>query len=737
MVQIKIEGQTVTVGRSIGKGGEGEVFALEGRAKEALKVYKPDLRAAREAKVRAMVRGDLAKRTDLVAFPASIATSTDRKFIGFVMRLVSGYRPLHQIYSPKSRQIHFPEVDYRAVVRTALNVANAVGKVHQSGCVIGDLNHSGILVANNATVSLIDADSFQFQQGGTEYPCLVGVPEFTPPELQGINLSNVRRTIAHDNFGLAVGIFHLLFMGRHPYAGVYRGADLSMGEAIAQNRFAFSHSRQAQTQTTPPPGSPTLAMFPQNIQDAFEKAFGTRPEQRPSPEDWVGVLQLLERTLVRCSDSSSHYYPRATGSCIWCGLATVSGFDMFPPDYSSAPTATINSTGMDHIIRQLEAYNLPPLEALIANTSKKQPNSPAFQKAKTDLSIRRFVGAGIMAGAAATLIYAPDIWFFAVLGGVAGFFTTTTASLETAMWRTAAKNAQSTLQSELTGLLQRTGTAGVYAAAEGIKPLIKAYRAVEPQLAAALQTLNATRKDRQLTAHLDKFHIRDASIHGIGPSKTAQLASFGIETAADVSRSTVEAVPGFGPVKSKALVEWRRKHEARFRFVTTPTAQDKRDEVQLRGRFAAYRAKLESNLRETLSILRQGQARVQSLQARAKSDTRFQSAHSAYHMALADLGRAGGNPSPFIPVGPSPKSIGATPPSVASPKAVPLPKQHNFGGFGRASTGSSTSTSTRSKSNASPSCPTCQRTMFRRSGRYGSFWGCSQYPKCKGTRNIP
>lgn len=737
MAQIKIDGQTVTLGRSIGKGGEGEVFALEGRAKEALKVYKPDLRAAREAKVRAMVSGDLAKRTDLVAFPASIATSTDRKFIGFVMRLVSGYRPLHQIYSPKSRQIHFPEADYRAVVRTALNVANAVGKVHQSGCVIGDLNHSGILVAKNATVSLIDADSFQFQQSGTEYPCLVGVPEFTPPELQGKNLSGVRRTIAHDNFGLAVGIFHLLFMGRHPYAGVYRAADLSMGEAIAQNRFAFSNTRQAQTQTTPPPGSPTLAMFPKDIQDAFEKAFGTRPDQRPSPEDWVGVLQAFERTLVRCSDSSSHYYPRATSSCLWCGLASVSGFDMFPPDYSSAPKGTINSAGMDNIIRQLEAYNLPSLEALITSSSKKQNASPAFQKAKADVSVRRFVGAAIMAGAVAALITVSDLWFFALIGGVVGFFTATTASLETATWRKAAKTAQSALQTELTGLLQRTGTSGVYAAAEGVKPLIKAYRAVGSQHAAALQTLNATRKDRQLTAHLDKFHIRDANIHGIGPSKTAKLASFSIETAADVSRSGVEAVPGFGPVKSRALVDWRRKHESRFRFVTTPTAQDKRDEVQLRGRFEAYRAKLESNLRETLSVLRQGQTRVQGLQARAKSDTRFQKALSTYHMALADLSRAGGNPTPFIPVGPSPKSLGATPPKVASPKAVTPPKQQNFGGFGNTSARSSGTSSTRSKSSSAPTCPTCHKSMYRRSGRYGSFWGCSQYPKCRGTRNIP
>ncbi|MFX9050393.1 hypothetical protein ABTN54_20170, partial [Acinetobacter baumannii] len=75
-------------------------------------------------------------------------------FLGFLMRLVSGYRPIHELYGPKSRKAHFPKADYRFLVRAALNVSNAVVKVHQSGCVIGDFNHSGVLVSNEATVSL-------------------------------------------------------------------------------------------------------------------------------------------------------------------------------------------------------------------------------------------------------------------------------------------------------------------------------------------------------------------------------------------------------------------------------------------------------------------------------------------------------------------------------------------------------------------------------------------------------
>ena len=36
----------------------------------------------------------------------------------------------------------------------------------------------------------------------------------------------------------------------------------------------------------------------------------------------------------------------------------------------------------------------------------------------------------------------------------------------------------------------------------------------------------------------------------------------------------------------------------------------------------------------------------------------------------------------------------------------------------------------------SPACPTCDGPMRRRSGKYGEFWSCLNYPACKGTRNV-
>lgn len=36
-----------------------------------------------------------------------------------------------------------------------------------------------------------------------------------------------------------------------------------------------------------------------------------------------------------------------------------------------------------------------------------------------------------------------------------------------------------------------------------------------------------------------------------------------------------------------------------------------------------------------------------------------------------------------------------------------------------------------------PECPCCGGPMVERSSRFGLFWGCRKYPKCKGTRERP
>lgn len=32
-------------------------------------------------------------------------------------------------------------------------------------------------------------------------------------------------------------------------------------------------------------------------------------------------------------------------------------------------------------------------------------------------------------------------------------------------------------------------------------------------------------------------------------------------------------------------------------------------------------------------------------------------------------------------------------------------------------------------------CPECSGEMISRNGKFGVFWGCKSYPKCRGTRD--
>jgi len=79
-------------------------------------------------------------------------------------------------------------------------------------------------------------------------------------------------------------------------------------------------------------------------------------------------------------------------------------------------------------------------------------------------------------------------------------------------------------------------------------------------------SLVANRQKDALRRFLDGFEIEKATISGIGPAKKSMLESFGVETAADVTRNAVLCVPGFGPALSQRLLDWRSKIERRFRF---------------------------------------------------------------------------------------------------------------------------------------------------------------------------
>lgn len=721
---VKIGGKAEKLDKQLGKGGEGDVYALASHSDRAVKIYKSELRGSRESKVRAMIDGRLAGATTLVAFPSEVVTDASGNFLGFTMRLVAGYRALHELYSPKSRKLHFPKADYRFLVRVAQNVARAVATVHQAGCIIGDLNHSGVLVGQDATVALIDADSFQFSLKGHSYPCVVGTEDFTPPELHGGSLAKVIRTQAHDNFGLAVAIFQLLAMGKHPYAGRYSGPDISLGQSIAQNRFAFSVDRRNETRTTPPPGSVQLADFPISIATALEAAFGLTPSSRPDPATWVNLLQGLETGLRRCADVPTHYFPGSATTCLWCRQASQSGVEMFPQGLVVGTVPLAGPFDLERVWAAIQALRIPrPDEVLPVWSGTIGAPSVAVTQAKGQRHDPAILGGIALLIAIVGCFMAPKaalLWGGLGLFGLVRVFATN--KVDSTPFRKAYQDADSKVRLASQAYLQRIGLREMHILRADLDEAVIRYRQLDEGLAQALSQLKSTREVRQREAFLDRFLIRRASIAGIGAGKTATLASFGIETAADITASAVRAVPGFGEALTAKMMAWRHGHEGKFRYNATPDPSDLQAEQSTRVAFATKQIELQRKIQSGLAALQAAiprclstknvpdQALIQALQERAIAE------HDCAALGVSV-------PAPAAVSIDIPKRAQIQPSRAPAKSVVPR-----------------SSVPPTSRSPVTNSCPKCGASMVRRTARQGKhagnqFWGCSKFPVCKGTRN--
>ena len=708
-----VDGKPLRIGRRIGKGGEGEVYLLDEDPARVVKIYTTHDKAQRESKIAAMVSEGLAKRAPLVAFPLSITRTADGRFAGFVMQLVGNHKPLHELYSPGPRKIHFAQADYRFLVRTAANIARAIASVHQSGCVIGDINHSGILVSPRATVALIDADSFQISTGGQTYRCVVGVPEYTAPELQGQSLKSVVRTPNHDAFGLAVVVFQLLFMGRHPFVGSVRQGELPpLHEAIRDFRYVYDDRRNVGMDQ--PPGTPALDRFFPPIASAFDEAFGREfRDRRPTAERWVELLSAMERSLVECDENPLHFIPQDADDCAWCEMERHTGSSLFLP---YAPTINLVQADFDPgahgfdlgaLWARVDAIVIPslPPDAATSSLAPSQGAERARSLNKGAIFIRLFaVVAGF--GLTAALPAAWPLWLG--IGAWIWIANPTEFVIDRAKFEGSYLAAQRACARAREEWEKRAGIVDCVALRRQLEQARDSYRGLAAEEAEQVEAYRAQRRVRQLHAHLDNFSIRQARIKGIGPAKLAALSSFGLDTAADVEETKVLSVPGFGPVTSKPLLDWRATLERHFVYREQQTDTDLRELGRIRAAIEARAA----SLRKTLIA---GQANLEKLAARARhvlatEDAGVARARLGRDQATSDL-RFLGLAVPQLPASPS----------VPPPPWGPAPRTPATAG--------------------APSCPRCGSTMIKRTARRGlnaggQFWGCRRYPRCKGTRNI-
>lgn len=728
--EVFVNNRSIKLGRLIGRGGEGAVYALEGDTTHAIKLYTVRGASTREEKVEAMVRAGLSSKTPLIAFPVSSARAPGGAFQGFVMRLVADHKPLHNLYSPGSRKIHFPKADYRFLVRTAANLARAVAVAHQANCVIGDINHSGILVSDKATVALIDADSFQFSGNGRQYLCVVGVPEYTPPELQGNSLAGVVRTANHDAFGLAVVVFQLLFMGRHPYVGTVRRGDIPpLHENIRNHRYVYSDIRNVGMDQ--PPGTPDILDFAPAISELFESAFSASNSTiRPSALDWVKRLDALEASLEKCDQNALHYIPKEASDCAWCDMERQLNVVLFQP-YLQAPEFSTDGFdpgasgfNLEQVWAAIVAIRVPHLHSFQPKlpSPKLEPSVAARQAAGSERRVKP--GAFIIVAATVIAFFAlPQaflLWLIVLIIGIGNLWEDSSSDRR-AFLRTYAQ-AESLWDKELQSWQQRIGAESLIRAEADLHAAKDEYQGLRQEEAKLRAAYTQERRSRQLTTFLDTFSVQGAHIKGIGPAKKALLTSFGVDTAADVERGKLLSIPGFGEATAQILLSWRTRTANRFSYSEAPNEADRQEFARIRNQIEAkavpLRRKLFGGARQLKEGLRQVEINVAKDAAsvveaflrleQARCDVQFLGLSTAQAQGTRTTSARAPIPS---------SSTSSTQPNQPSPIQYP-PRQ-----------------------SGAHTCPRCGSQMVKRLAKRGRnaggyFWGCSRYPNCKGTKNI-
>ena len=335
-----VSGRTLDLGSLLGEGGEGSVYEVFNDPDLVLKRYHPNrIDPLRRRKVEAMIRmpagAELRKHA---AWPLDLVNGST---FAILMPRAKGYE-LHDLFGPKSRQIKFPQAKYKFLVGAAYNICAALDSLHRAGVVVGDFNHKNVLVDNAQGVRFLDCDSYQIQTENDVFRCTVGVPDYLAPELQGKDFEKVFRTPNEDNFALGVLIFQLLFMGRHPYAGI-GGPDLELGESIRRHLFAYGENAQRMG-IRPPPAVPSVRSISPALLSLFERAFSPRSvngtSTRPDPCEWAKELKLFRNRLVQCQVKGT------TNSMNRWGTANVRGVNCTAHKASSSSIRPRRTTSM-------------------------------------------------------------------------------------------------------------------------------------------------------------------------------------------------------------------------------------------------------------------------------------------------------------------------------------------------------------------------------------------------------
>lgn len=225
-------GESITLGKFIAGGGEGDVFECDYKCGYLVKIYhNGQLNKLRIKKMLQMEKEQV--RYSGLCWPEKVVYSKVGEPVGYIMKQVYG-KSLSSVFdSYESVLENFPNWKKQDLIQLSIKILERIQYLHLFGILIGDLRMNNIMISPNGEPTIVDLDSCQIGQ----LPCPAGFGDFTPAELQQIEFSKQLRTYENESFACAVLMFKILFCGLHPY-DQRNGAD-TIEEEIALQSFPY------------------------------------------------------------------------------------------------------------------------------------------------------------------------------------------------------------------------------------------------------------------------------------------------------------------------------------------------------------------------------------------------------------------------------------------------------------------------------------------------------------------
>ncbi len=319
-IELKV-GNSITVKRKLGEGGQGIVYLVEMNGKQyALKWYTHDCSKDFYNNLDNNIKNGAPTASFL--WPQFLTVWKEKRF-GYIMALrTDEYKEFSHFLLAKVR---FSSLS--AMTNAALQISNAFRELHRKGYSYQDLNDGNFFI-HPTTGEVLICDNDNVAPYGKNLG-IAGKCRYMAPEVV------LRKSLPNadtDRFSLGILLFMLLF-NNHPLEGKLIAGVPCMTDQMERRFYGSSPVfifDPTNDTNRPVMGIHTNAIrrwpiFPQFIKDAFIHIFGAEgirePNKRNPENEWLKLFVRLRNETVKCSCGGETFInmdaPEST--CINCG----------------------------------------------------------------------------------------------------------------------------------------------------------------------------------------------------------------------------------------------------------------------------------------------------------------------------------------------------------------------------------------------------------------------------------